>query len=236
MADKPKRSKTGPKEPVDACPGTEAAYRRNMPIAAEALRPGTRTRSTDTDLTDYQYAFAVAYCGVARFNAAAAARIAGSTHHGSEGGSNPARTLNQPAVQAYIRTYLEGLKTEGIRVTEQRIEELVRLNNDLLEVQMRRAEDVRRRSEACENIPPEALSGLMIEVRRKDGSRSWELDKVLLDQRRGIFEEVARNLGERDSRLSINNAQITVNAETAESARSKLYALLNTDVIDGEVT
>jgi hypothetical protein len=224
----------GPQEPVDDYPDSEAAYRRDMPILPDVLRPGTRTTSTDTDLTDYQYAFASAYCGAARFNASAAARIAGSIHLGSDPGSNPSRTLNQPAVQSFIREYLESLKTEGIRISDQRIEELVRMNNELVAIQQARSNSMLERKEAGERIPEEALSGLMIEVVRRDGSSSFELDKVLLDQRRSIFEDVAKNLGERDSRLQI--AQVNISGD-AQSAKSKLEALFNTsEVLEGEFT
>lgn len=174
---------------------------------------------TDDKLTPKMERFVAAYVGETRFSASEAARQAGYSHKNAH--SEGSRLLSNPKVRAAINAHLEAIKTDGLRDRSQRIDSLQRQERAIYDAQRKRAEGVRARIQAGEDIPEFAASGLFEETIKAHGSgpnvrteRSWTFDKAMNDARAKLAEQIARELGERVDKLQIDT---TVSVESAKA-------------------
>jgi phage terminase small subunit len=181
------------------------------------------------NLTPKQRAFVDAYCGEANFVGQTAAKMAGYSERGAS--QQGTMLLRNPKVRAEIKSRLDDLQDQGMRIRVQRIQALERLLLKLRQVQLDRATKAEERHSYGEDIPLEALTGLMIEVTKTVGTgsnrtveTSWELDKTLIQEQQRLIDQISKESGDRVA----DKLQIDTTV-SVESAKSKLLALTKED-------
>lgn len=151
------------------------------------------------------------------FNSYKAARDAGYKQPQS-GQEN----LRNPLIQQAITQHLDKLKSEGILVKEQRVAELARLDQDLAAIQFERAQAAKAAKERGEDVPPGAETGLLT-ITRKVGPKGvveeWVVDKALIQERRALMEQAAKELGEHNERIQLMGR---LDLKTIDEAHTKL--------------
>ena len=170
----------------------------------------------DDILTNRQRAFVDAYLGPAHFIATTAAIMAGYSERGAS--QQGTMLLRNPKVQAEIRARLDELQSQGMRIRVQRIQALERLLANLRQVQAERAANAMQRREQGEDIPTEALTGLVMEITKTVGRTTetyWELDKALVQEQQRLIDQISKESGDRVAdKLQIDT---TVSVESAKA-------------------
>ncbi|MGC4107824.1 MAG: terminase small subunit [Thermomicrobiales bacterium] len=181
-------------------------------------------------LTPKQRAFVDYYLGEAHFIAQTAAKMAGYADKNAY--SQGSALLKNPKIQSEIKSRLDDLQSQGMRIRVQRIEALERLLANLREIRDARAAKARERIEWGEDIPIEALSGLMVETTKTYGSgqnkiteKTWEVDKTLVQEQQRLIDQISKESGDRVA----DKLQLSGDANNpilVESAKAKLSSLL----------
>jgi len=187
----------------------------------------------DDKLTAKQMAFVDHYCGDAHFVATTAALMAGYAEKNAY--SQGSALLKYPKVQAEIKSRLDDLQDQGMRIRRQRIVAYERLLADLRSIQRERAERARERLADGEDIPTEALSGLMVETTKTFGAgqsktteKVWEIDKTLVQELQRVTDAIAKESGDKVAeKLQLSGDPD--NPLVINSAKSKLMDLISDD-------
>lgn len=182
-------------------------------------------------LTNKQRAFVDAYVGEAHFVAQTAAKMAGYSERGAS--QQGTMLLRNPKVKNEIKSRLDDLQSQGMRIRVQRIEALERLLANLREIREARAAKARERLDWGEDIPIEALSGLMVETTKTFGTgqnkvteKVWEIDKTLVQEQQRLIDQISKESGDRVA----DKLQLSGDANNPiviESAKAKLSELLD---------
>jgi phage terminase small subunit len=154
-------------------------------------------------LTSKQHAFVAAYIGVARGNASEAARIAGYANPYPQGWEN----LQKPEIQKAIQQWRDEVKSSGIASLEYRISKLDELEQKYLQI----IEDRKRAYSGSSVIGGD--TGLVVMQEKSLGSgplativEEYVADTAITQEIRAIYEDVAKELGHRASKLDITGS------------------------------
>jgi len=186
----------------------------------------------EDNLTPKQRAFVDAYLGHANFVAGLAAERAG--YAPSTAYAAGSRLLKHDKIQAEIKSRLDDLQSQGMRIRVQRIQALERLLQNLRQVQAERAQAARDRLDNGEDIPTEALTGLMVETKKVAGRVTelvWEIDKTLVQEQQKLIDQISKESGDRVAdKLQLSGD--AANPVVITSAKEKLRELMEAN--DGQ--
>lgn len=162
--------------------------------------------ATERQLTAKQLAFVAAYVGAARGNASEAARIAGYVHPGQQG----FRLLKNVQIDSAIQVWREEIRSTGLATLEQRVTSLATLEDKLQSIISQRAES------ATDDIPGDD-TGLIVKREKVIGTgrnavhtTEYEVDTGTIQQIRAIYDDIAKELGQRVERIETTGQTTSV--------------------------